>query len=86
VLCGQYLLALCVSFAALTLSPRAGMAQTVVRPHASVLWVTAAGPPQAGASRSMGPVQERNALIGTTLRWGVLGGALGTLIGATTGS
>lgn len=68
-LCGRYLLALCVSFGALTLSPRVGMAQTIVRPNASVLWVAAPGPPQTGASRSVGPVRERNPLIG--------GGSLG---------
>lgn len=73
---GRYLFRLCVSFAALTLSPRVGMAQTVARPHPLVLWVAAPGPPQTGAIRSMGPVQERNALIG-----GLLGAALGGIAG-----
>jgi outer membrane lipoprotein SlyB len=72
----RYLLALCVSFAALTLGSRGVVAQTAVRPHASVLWAAAAGPPRTEAIRSTGPVQERNALIG-----GLLGAALGGIAG-----
>lgn len=75
-LCGRHLLVLCVSFGALTLSGRGAMAQTVVRPQASVLWVAAPDPPHTGGTRAARSAPARSALIG-----GLLGAAVGGIAG-----
>ena len=110
----RQLLVACASFAALTVSHRQAIAQTIARPHASVLWV--APPSHSGAIRirsgrssvARGAVvgglvgaavlgiagyamchrfssNPGDRCIGTTLRWGGIGGGLGLLLGAAAG-
>lgn len=73
---GRHLLMLCVCCSALAFTPRGATAQTIVRPHASALWVAVPSDPGAAATRPVGTAQARGALIG-----GVVGAVVGGIAG-----
>jgi hypothetical protein len=75
---GRHVLVLCMLYSALTLTPRSVTAQTVVRPHASALWVAVPSHTSAATSVSAGSARAKGALLGA-----LLGAALGGLAGHT---
>jgi hypothetical protein len=73
---GRRVLVPCMLYGALALAPRGVTAQTVVRPHASALWVAVPSHPSAATSVSAGPTRAKGALLGA-----LLGAAVGGIAG-----